>query len=154
MRRTLLLLSFLLTTVTMTAQFGGQRQNRFGRQQPNTPPSENQKERMEKKALERQQEFISNFLSTLEADDFQKEIAKQTMDEYFKKIPEFMKIPFEKSVERKDAFDFMQREHFKELKTLFSDSDNEKLDKFLKGEFQEKEAKKKKRKKKNRKKDN
>ena len=144
MRRVLILVCLLLTTATMTAQFGRQRQNRFGRQQPNTPPTETQKERMEEKAAERQEEFILKFMSTLEADEFQKQIAKQTIDDYFVKIKSFMKIPFENTVQRKDAFDALKREHFAELRTLISKKDGEQLDKFLNGEFEERDAKKKK----------
>lgn len=152
MRQLLILICLLLTTVTVTAQFGRQRQNRLGRQQPNTPPTENQKAAFEKKAAERQAEFIANFISTLEADEFQKEIAKQTVTDYFTKAKEFAKIPFENSAQRKDAFEALKKEHFLELRTLFSKKDNEQLDKFLKGEFEEKEAKKKKKKRKKKKK--
>ena len=147
MKQLLILICLLLTTATVTAQFGGQRQNRFGRQQPNTPPNENQKERMEKKNEERQEEYIAKFISTLEADDFQKEIAKLTVTDYYVKAKEFVKIRFENSAKRKDGFEALKKEHFEELRTLLSKKDNEQLDKFLKGEFKEKEAKKKKRKK-------
>jgi len=148
MKKVVILVLTLLMTASVSAQFMGQRQNRFNRQ-PQTPPSENQIEAAEKKAEKRLEEVILNFLSTLEADEFQKEIAKQTLDDYFEKLREFSKIPFESSMQRKDAFDAFKREHFKELKSLMSDSDNNKLDQFLDGEFDEGEVKKKRRKKRN-----
>ncbi|WP_299117037.1 hypothetical protein [uncultured Winogradskyella sp.] len=152
MKRAFILICILLTTATATAQFGRQgRNSRLGRQQPVTPPNENQKANIEKKNAERQAEYIENFLSTLEADEFQKEIAKQTMDDYFEKTKEFMKIPFDSSVKRKDAFDLFKQEHFKELKTMLPENDIVKLDAFLDGKFQEKEVKKKKKKRKRKK---
>ena len=151
MKQLLILICLLLTTATVTAQFGGQRQNRFGRQQPNTPPNENQIAAMEKKAAERQAEYIANFISTLEADEFQKEIAKQTITDYFIKAKELTKFPFENSAQRKDGFEALKKEHFAELRSLFSEKDNEQLDKFLKGKFEEKDVKKKKKKRKKKK---
>ncbi len=153
MKKAIILVLTLLMTASVSAQFMGQRQNRFNRQ-PQAPPSESQKEAAEKRALERRQEFVVNFLSTLEADEFQKEIAKQAIDDYFVKITEFTKILFGSSAERKDAFDMFKREHFRELKSLMSDSDNKKLDDFLNGDFEENEVKKKRRKNRKRKKDN
>jgi len=147
MKRVLFLVCILLTTTTTAiAQFGnqGMRNNRLGRQQPNVPPNENQKANIEKKNAELQAEFIASFLDTLEADDFQKEIAKQTMAEYFELTKKFMKVQFENSVERKDAFDGFKREHFKELKSLLSEGDNLKLDDFLEGKFKKDDGKKKK----------
>ena len=148
MKKIATLLLVFLVTASATAQFGGQRNNRFGRQQqPQSPPTENQIEAAEKKAEERRQEFVTNFLSTLEADDFQKEIAKQTIDDYFEKVKSFSKLPFENSVQRKDAFEALKKEHFQELRSLISENDNKKLDGFLSGDFDEGEVKKKKRKK-------
>ncbi|ARV08466.1 hypothetical protein BTO05_01955 [Winogradskyella sp. PC-19] len=157
MKKAFILICILFTTANATAQFGrqgGLRNNRLGRQQPNVPPNENQKANIEKKNAERQAEYIANFLATLEADDFQKEIAKQTMDEYFELTKKFMKVQFDNSVERKDAFDGFKREHFRELKTMLSESDNVKLDEFLEGKFKEGEEKKKKKKKRKKKKRN
>lgn len=154
MKRALILICILLTTASATAQFGGQRQNRFGRQQPNTPPNESQKADIEKKNAERQAEYISNFINTLEADEFQKEIAKQTMEEYSVLIKKFLKLPFENSVARKDAYEAFKLEHFKELRIMLSEGDNIKLDDFLDGKFKEGKEKKKKRKKKKRNKNN
>ncbi|GGI57553.1 hypothetical protein [Winogradskyella haliclonae] len=153
MKRVFILICILLTTATATAQFGRQRQNRLGRQQPNPITDENRKVSMEKKAAERQEEYIINFLSILEADDFQKEIAKLTLNDYFAKVKELVKLDFENSAQRKDTFDALKEEHFKELKSLLSAKDNYELDKLLKGEFRENEIKKKKKKKRRKKKD-
>lgn len=153
MRKIVLLTLLLVTTLSVSAQFGGQRQNsRLGRQVPNTPPNESQKADMERKQAERQEEYVSNFLTTLEADAFQKEIAKQTLNDYFEKTKSFLKLPFANSVERKDAFEAFKIHHFAELKTMLPENDIKKLDTFLEGKFEEKEVVKKKKKKKRRKK--
>ncbi|RNC86324.1 MAG: hypothetical protein ED556_08500 [Winogradskyella sp.] len=155
MKRILLLLGLIFTTATVSAQFVGQRQNQFNRQrQPPQPPTENEKERAAKKVAERKKELVTNFLSTLEIDEFVKEIATQTFDDYFNKIEAFMKIPYDNAVERKDAFDVFRHEHFKELKSLLSEGDSKKLDDFLEGKFEEKEVKKKRRKNRKKKNDN
>ncbi|SHH62877.1 hypothetical protein [Winogradskyella jejuensis] len=152
MKKAILFICVLLTSFAASAQFGGQRQNRFNRQPPASPPSDSQIEAAEKKAEERRQEFVANFLTTLEADDFTKEILKQNMNDYFEKVKVFMKQPFENSVQRKDAFEAFRREHFKESRSLLSENDQKKLDDFFKGEFDETEVKKKKKKKKRKKK--
>jgi hypothetical protein len=156
MKRVLILICIYLTTVTASAQFGNQGRNNgrlLSSQQPNIPPNENQKADIEKKNAALQVEFVESFLETLEADDFQKEIAKQTMTEYFDLTKKFMKVQFENSVERKDAFEGFKREHFKELKSLLSEGDNLKLDDFLEGKFKKDDGKKKKKKKRKRNKD-
>ncbi len=118
------------------------------RDNPNqTQTEQHQIEERKKKAEERKKEFISNFLSTLEGDDFQKQIVKQTVESYFDKKIQIYKTPFKRSVEREDAIKALDKEHFKELKTLISDSDMKKVDALITGEFDEKEVKKKKRKK-------
>jgi len=145
MRRAFILICILLTTATATAQFGSQRQNRNNRQPPQ-PPTENEKERMRKKSAERKKEIVANFLTTLAADEFVKEIATQTFDEYFTKVETFLKIPYGSLIERKEAFETFRDAHFKELKFLLSESDSKKIDEFFEGNFEESEVKKKRRK--------
>ncbi len=130
----------------------GRRNNMNTVPQTNREPSEADKEKMKREAEDRKQEFIANFITTLEADDFQKEIIKQTISSYFEKTLELIKIPFENSLARKDAFDKFKESHFKELKTLISENNMTKINSMLDGEFDEKEVKKKKKKKKKRKK--
>jgi len=151
MKRVFILACILLTTATATAQFRNQRQNRFN-QPSQSAPTENEKANMKKKQAERQKEFIENFISTLEADDFQREIAKQTLNDYFKKSKEFMKISFDNSTKRKEAFLEFRMQHFAELKALLTANDNKKLDDFFEGKFEESEVKKKRRKNRKRKK--
>lgn len=155
MKKIYLLLGFLITVTTVSAQFQNNRRgvNRNIGGIPQQAPSEREIEKQKEKAEERRQEFILNFLSTLEADEFQKEIAKQTITDFFTKSEEFIKLPFDTSTERKDAYEKFRDSHFTELKTLISEADTVKLDSFLKGDFKENDAKKKK-KKKRRKRDN
>lgn len=154
MKKLVLLICVLLSTSNVIAQFGNQRQNRLGRQQPNTAPTETQIANLEKKAAERQQEYIKSFITTLEADEFQKEIAKITIDDYYIETKKFLELKFDNSLERKDAFDDFKEKHFKELKSLLSEDDNKKLDEFLEGKYKDENKKEKKRKKKKRKKKN
>ncbi|MCC1484584.1 hypothetical protein [Winogradskyella immobilis] len=123
----------------------------------NQPPSEAQKERFAKKLEERKEELITNFLSTLKADEFQKEIIKQTLNDYFEKKNEFYKFPFASTREREDAEKLFNEAHFAELKTIISEADMVKVNDFITGKFSESDAKKnikKKKKKKKKKKDN
>lgn len=146
----------MLTTYSATAQFGRQgrqRQNRFN-QQPQIAPNENQKEQMEKKNKLRQEEYTASFINSLEADDFQKEITKQTIADYYTQIKKFLTVKFENSVQQKEAFEGFKNQHFAELKTLLSESDNKKLDEFLDGKFKKNDGDKKKKKKRKRKKKN
>jgi len=152
MKKYTFLIALLFVTSTALAQFGGRRggmqnRNRMAMPQQNQAPTESQKEAMLKKAEERKEEFIGNFIGTLEADDFQKQIITQSLNDYFDKVTEFSKLPFEHSAERKDAFDALKKEHFAELKSLISESDMEKIKGLLDGKFDEKETKKEKRKK-------
>ena len=159
MKKTLLLLTFLCLTISVSAQFGRQRnsrQNQFNRQ-PQSPPTETQKEQAEKKLKEKQKEFLDGFIASLEADEFQKEIATITITEFYEKLKDFIKIKFASSVERKDAYEAFKDKHFKELKSLLSEPDTIKLDKFLEGDYKkdkDKSKKKKKPKKKKRNKNN
>lgn len=159
MKRIIVLALLLLTTIDVSAQFGRQRQNRIGRQTPVIPPNENQKEANLKRALEVRAEYISAFLSSLDADEFQKEIAKQTITDFYERLNTFSSIPFGSISEKKDAFELFKNEHFKEIKSMFSENDNKKLDEFLDGKFKKedldnKKKKKNKRRKRNKDKDN
>ncbi|MDO1500493.1 hypothetical protein Q2T40_10170 [Winogradskyella maritima] len=148
----LLLLIGFGTSVDAQMRRGGDplRQSRIP-QQPQEP-TEEQKEEYARKMKERQEEYLANFITTLEADDFQKEIIKQNLNSYFEKKIAIYKLPFERSIQRQDAIKQLDDTHFKELETLISEKDMLKIKEMIKGDFNENEVKKKK-KKKRRKKD-
>ena len=123
------------------------RQSRIPQSQPSEEEIKKQQEKFEKEMIERREEYVANFLTTLEADDFQKEIIKQTLNDYFEKKIAIFKTPFERTIERQDAVKALNKTHFEELKTLISENDMAKINAMIEGEFDEKEAKKKKKRK-------
>ena len=148
-----LTLLFLVISSTY-GQFGRQgRRGNMNRIPQNTEPTEAQIEARKKEMEERREEYIANFLGTLEADEFQKEIVKQSLNSFYDELKKFYDIKFESQVERKDALDKMIEKHFEEVKLLVSETDMQKINDFTKGKFDEKKEKKKKRKWKKKKKD-
>ena len=150
MKKVLLLLFVLSAGYSADAQLmrqgGRMQQNRIPQTQPSEEELKKQREKMEAEMKERQAEYVTNFLTTLEADDFQKEIIKQTINDYFDKKIAIYKLPFERQIEREDAVKNLDKTHFEELKTLISVGDMEKINAMIEGEFDENEVKKKKRK--------
>lgn len=152
MKKTLLFVCFLMVSITVFGQYnrrrGGStlRTNKLG-------PTQNQP-RSEKEKKEREKEYIATFITTLEADDFQKEIIKQTINDYFKKKVELYKLPFASITERNDVVKKFNIAHFAELKTMISETDMSRINDMITGGFKESDAKKKKRKKKKKKKRN
>ena len=72
MRKTILLIFTILLGLNINAQRQGN--NRSNIPQTNREPSEQEIAKYEREAEERKEEYIANFLTTLEADDFQKQI--------------------------------------------------------------------------------
>lgn len=119
----------------------------------NNKPTESDKKKQEKKIEERKQEFIANFMTTLEADDFQKEIIKQYINSFFEAKIAALKIPYEHNIDRQEAIKKLENAHFKELEELISENDMKKIKDMISGKFKESEViKDKKKKKKKRKK--
>ena len=105
---------------------------------------------------ERKEEYIDNFLTTLEADEFQKHIIKQNINSFFEAKIVIINAKFEHYLDRIKAIEDLENTHFKELEELISEGDMTKIKEMIKGKFDEKEVvkkKKKKRKNKKRKKD-
>lgn len=136
--------------------YGQRRRNMNNIPQTNREPTEQEIAKFEREREERKQEYISNFLTTLEADDFQKEIIKQHLNSYYEAKMALYKTRFEREFEREKAIKNLDDTHFSELKDLISEGDMLKIKDMIQGDFNEKEVVKKKRKnkkKKNRKKD-
>ncbi len=101
----------------------------------------------------KQDEYISDFLATIEVDDFQKEIITQTMKSYFE---EFKKINMlqVRDVQRQELIQNLDNTHFKDLKAMVSEDTMSKVMDALKGKWKkETNREKKKRLKKEKKKD-
>lgn len=148
MKKILLSTCFLLMSISIFAQVAGRRTSPLRNRIPQSQqePTEGQIAERERKIEERKQEFLNNFLTTLEADDFQKEIIKQTLEDYFEKKIALYKVQYSVREERADAVKNLDSMHFKELKSLISKGDMKKINDMISGGFDEGEVKKKKKK--------
>ena len=127
------------------------RRDRMGNPQVQREPTEQEIAKREREIEERKQEYITNFLSTLEADEFQQVIIRQHLNSFYDAKLALFKTPFERKFERQKAIEQLEKTHFEELKSLISESDMKKIQEMVKGEFDEKEVVKEKKKKKKKK---
>jgi hypothetical protein len=136
---------------------GNQNRNRNSARVPqgSNEPTEQQIAKQKREMEERKTKYIANFLTTLEADDFQKEIIKQTIDSFFDEKVALFQVKYERNINFQDAIKKLEESHFKDLKELISENDMIKINEMIAGDFDEKEVtKKKKKKRKNKKKRN
>lgn len=134
----------------------GQRSRSMNNRIPQTSrePSKQDIEKRDRMVKERKDEFVANFLTTLEADDFQKEIIKQYLNSFYDAKIAILKTRFEHTFDREQAVKKLEDTHFTDLKELITEGDMAKIKVMITGGFNEKEAvKEKKKKKKKRKKD-
>jgi hypothetical protein len=136
----------------------GQRRRNMNDRIPQTQrePSEQEIEKRKRLMKERKDEYIANFLTTLDADDFQKEIIKQSVNSFYDAKMDILRKHFERNFDREQEIRKLEKVHFVELKALISEGDMTKITKLITGGFDEKEVvkdKKKKKKRKKRKKD-
>ena len=120
----------------------------------NVLPNESQKERTERKMEERKQEYIDNFLSTLNADDFQKEIIKQKLISFFDEKIALSKQQYGRNFEYQEAVRKLEDSHFKDIEPMLTEENMAKIKEIIQGDFDEKEVIKEKKKKKDKKKKN
>jgi hypothetical protein len=152
MKKTLLIVFALIIGLNV---FGQRRRGNMNRiPQANREPTEQEIANHKRKLEDRKKEYIANFITTLEADDFQKEIIKQYLNSYFEERVKLSKIKFERTFDRDTAIKKLDDSHFIELEELISEADMGKIKEMIKGDFDEKEVKKEKKKKKKRKKRN
>lgn len=108
---------------------------------------EKKKEKYEAEVEEKKQEYINDLVETLNVDDFQKEIIKQTMNSYFEKVQKIHQLnirPFEK----KGQIEQLDITHFEDLKAMISEDTMSKILDALKGKWDKKKEKRKKKRKK------
>lgn len=161
MKKIALVLFALLLSLNIQAQRQRQRGGNMNRiPQTSREPTEQEIAKREREIEERKEEFIDNFITTLEADEFQKHIIKQNIISFFDAKVAILKTKFEHNLDRKQAIENLENNHFTDLKELISEGDMTKIKEMIKGNFDEKEIvkkkkekDKKKRKKKKRKKD-
>ncbi|MBF8151063.1 hypothetical protein ITJ86_14220 [Winogradskyella sp. F6397] len=151
MKSIILVVFTILLTLNVNAQRRSGNMNNIP--QTNREPTEEEIAKYEREAEERKEEYIANFLTTLEADDFQKQIIKLTINSFLEEKIALLKTRFEHHLDRNAAIKKLEESHFAELKELISEDDMSKIKELIKGGFNEKEVlkeKKKKRKKKKR----
>jgi hypothetical protein len=151
MKKIILILITLMISLTLY----GQRPSNMNRiPQTSSEPTEQEIAKRKRMMEERKDEFIANFLTTLEGDEFQKEIIKQSLNSFYVEKIAVLKTQFERSFDREQAIKNLEDTHFLDLKDLISEGDMTKIRELIKGNFDEKEVKKeKKKKRKNKKKD-
>lgn len=148
-------LVLILFTVIISFNVDAQRRRNMNRiPQTSSKPTEQEIEKRKRMIEERKNEFITNFLTTLEADDFQKEIIKQHLNSFYEEKIAILKTQFERTFDRQQAITKLEETHFSELKELISKDDMVKIKEMIKGNFDEKEVKKERKKKKEKKKKN
>ena len=145
MKNIILLIFISLLGLSSNAQMQGQmRRNNMNRiPQTQTEPSEQEIAKRKRQMEERKDEYITNFTTTLEGDEFQKEIVKQSLLSFYDEKIAIFKTPFDRAFERQEAIKKLENSHFIELQELISESDMAKIKEMIKGEFDEKEVKKK-----------
>ena len=156
MKKLILLVFALVLSLNLFGQIQRQGRQNISDRIPRGEPTENDIAKRDRMIEERKDEFIANFLTTLEADEFQKQIIKQTINSYFVAQKDLYKIKFNHRIDQQAAAKRLKDSHFKELGELISEGDMAKIKEMISGGFDEKEVdkeKKKKRKKKKRKKD-
>ena len=137
----------IIFTLFLTFSVFGQNPNQMNRNivpQTNSEPTAQQIAKREREMEERINEYLANFLTTLEADEFQKHIIKQHLDSFYDARIELSKTNFEHSLDRKAAYKNLEKSHFADLETLISEGDMKKLKDLISGKFDEKEVLKKK----------
>ncbi|WP_438964060.1 hypothetical protein [Winogradskyella sp.] len=149
MNKTVVAIVFLFLSLNVLSQT---RRDRMGNPQVNREPTEQEIAKREREIEQRKQEYISNFLTTLEADEFQQVIIRQHLNSYYDAKLAVLKTRFERSFDRANAIKHLENTHFEELKTLISEGDMNKIQDMIEGDFDEKAVKKEKKKKKKKKK--
>ncbi len=139
-------LVFAFAVLLVTGSIFGQSRRNITNSYPQTngKPTEQEIEKYKKKMEERKEEYIANFLTTLEADDFQKEIIKLSLNDFYEEKLILLKKSYDTDIERKEAIKTFDDTYFLELKDLISENDMKKIKELINGDFDEKEALKKK----------
>lgn len=118
---------------------------------PLTAQSSNneQREEYEKKMQEELDRQVNDFVPTLDADDFQKEIIKQKIHSYFAERKKIYYDATLKPFEKDELLSTLADRHFMDIKNMMPDDTYEKVKSFLKdgGTELKKQRKKDKRKK-------
>jgi hypothetical protein len=157
MKKIVLIIFALFLALSVFGQNRNQNQRQSQSQRNNIPqtsskPTEQEIAKRQREIDDRKDEYIANFLTTLEADEFQKHIIKQNLDSFYVASVELSKTDFGHVLDRQAAFKNLKDTYFVELEDIISESDMTKLKELISGKFNEKEVLSKKEKKKKKKK--
>ena len=117
----------------------------FAQTRGQVPPGQPTKQEIEKakrRIEQRKQEYIGVFLTTLGADDFQKQIVKQYLESYSDERVKLMSADYSRLEERERAYKNLEDTHFTDLEGMISENDMNAIKDFITGDFDEKKAKK------------
>ena len=108
-----------------------------------TDDAEKQMEQMKKEIQKKQDEYVNDFINTLEVDDFQKEIIKQKMHAYFDaKKSIYMSV--NEQYKRDELVEQLDTTHFLDIKEMVTEDTMTKIMESVKGTTSKKGKKKKK----------
>ena len=134
MKKIILTVFVLLLGLNIYAQRRGKEPNRNSRiTQTQTEPTAKQ---IEKRA--RLREYIDNFLTTLEADEPQKNIIKQKIMSFIDAKTTISNTKFENKLDQNKAIENLENIYFLEFIEIVSESDMAKIKEMTKGEFDDK----------------
>lgn len=112
---------------------------------------EKQRLKYEAEVEEKKQEYIDDFIGTLNVDDFQKEIIKQQMESYFEEFKKINLLQLRK-LAHQEQVQKLDDTHFTDLKVMVTEDQMSKIMDAVKGKWNHSEEKKKNKKKKKEKK--
>ncbi|MCK8480721.1 hypothetical protein [Psychroserpens algicola] len=118
----------------------------FSQQNKPTASEQKQIERYKEESDRRKEEYITNFMSTLDVDDFQKEIITQSLYDYFDELVKINKLGL-KSYERETHIERLDKSHFKDVQAIVSEDVMSQIMDAVKGKLDKKSGKKKRKKK-------
>ncbi|MBO6606584.1 hypothetical protein [Psychroserpens sp.] len=95
---------------------------------------EKAKKKYEAEMDRKQDEYISDFLATIEVDDFQKEIITQSMKSYFEEFKNINMLQV-RDVQRQELIQNLDNTHFVDLKAMVSEDTMSKIMDALKGKW-------------------
>tara|TARA_R110002111_G_scaffold66446_5_gene108275 strand:- start:7686 stop:8186 length:501 start_codon:yes stop_codon:yes gene_type:complete len=139
MKKIILTVFVLLLGLNIYAQRRGKEPNRNSRiTQTQTEPTAKQIEKRARLAEKRKREYIDNFLTTLEADEPQKNIIKQKIMSFIDAKTTISNTKFENKLDQNKAIENLENIYFLEFIEIVSESDMAKIKEMTKGEFDDK----------------
>jgi hypothetical protein len=111
----------------------------------NDEAAKKQMEKMEKEIKIKQEEYVNDFIASLEVDEFQKEIIKQKIHSYFE-IRKTIFTTYTQEFKRNELVEQLDATHFLDIKEMVTEDTMTKIMESVKGTGAAKDKKKKKKK--------